>query len=411
MKRVFSLLILLIVLFLGFEIIVNHFTKSYKNNYKVYSDDKIFEVIEQYEKKNNDKYDIEILADGKSFYYTVSNDFNKQKQIINKILYFKNGDSLCIYPVLKNNIGTYIECASGSGTLYMESAYQDTNFIATIKEELASKKYIETPSAEDLAFTTEYSDSKFYQKNIPEKDMIIYWKYKGITIFNKSKNTQNLPLAFDKYENKTGALVGKYYIIPEYRRSNILEFSSIYKVDITTNKKEKIELGYTLSSDTYINGIVDDKLYYTDPSNLLQIEINPNNSKVRLIGNEKLGGQMYDGEWKDRNIYDFRNATIYYTNLNDLSNYNYKYAEVGDNNYYYVDNNGNVYLVPKLHLDKKILLFKTNLNNFNVVDDDIYYVNNNTVYYYTFKDGIRPALINQDLIYNTANRISIYRGK
>ena len=91
---------------------------------------------------------------------------------------------------------------------------------------------------------------------------------------------------------------------------------------------------------------------------------------------------MYDGEWKNRNIYDFRNATIKYTDLNDLSNYKYKDAKEGESSYYYVESNGNVYQVPKLHLDKKILLFNSKLSNFNVVGEDIYYVNNDTVYYY-----------------------------
>ena len=406
MKRVFSLLILLVTLFIGFELIVNYFTKSYVNKYKIYSNDKVFDVEETYEKKINDKYDIKITVDDKEFYYIVNNTFNKQKKIIKDILIYPNGDDLCIYPILKNNKGTYIEC-NKKGSLYSSLAY-DRNFINKVKNDLKEKKYMEEQTTS--VTPTDANGSKVYSSNIPKKDEVILWKYKGIDRFNTTKSDLNYVLSFDKYENNTGALVGKYYIIPQYTRSNILEFKSVSLIDVTTMKSEKVSLGeYTLSSDTYINGVVDDKLYYTDPSNLLQIEINTKTKKARLIGSEKIGGQMYDGEWKNRNIYDFRNAKIKYTNLNDLSNYKYKDAKEGESCYYFVESNGNVYQVPKLHLDKKILLFNSKLNNFNVVGEDIYYVNNDTVYYYNIVNETKPILVNKDLIYNTANRISVYR--
>lgn len=408
MKRVFSLLILLIVLFVGFELVVNHFTKSYVNKYKIYSNDKIFDIEEIYDKKIDNKYDIKITIEDKEFYYIVPNTFNKQKKILKDILIYPNGDDICIYPILRNNKGTYIECNS-NGNLYSGLAYNNKEFINTVKNDLKSKKYIE-----DVTISTtlvDYDGTKTYSENIPEKDLILLWNYKGIERFTSSKYDLNYPLSFDKYENKTGTLVGKYYIVPQYNRSNILEFDTVNAIDVTTMKSEKIKIEeYTLSSDTYINGVVDNKLYYTDPSNLLQVEINPNNKNARLIGSEKLGGQMYDGEWKNRNIYDFRNATIKYANLTDLSNHTYKEAKEGNSSYYYVDNNGNVYQVPKLHLDKKILLFSSKLNNFNVVGEDIYYVNNDTLYYYNIDKGTMPILVNKDLIYNTANRISVYRN-
>ena len=52
---------------------------------------------------------------------------------------------------------------------------------------------------------------------------------------------------------------------------------------------------------------------------------------------------------------------------------------------------------------------QSEFNNFNVVGNDIFYVVGNTVYSYTEQNGIVKILENNDIIYNTNNRVSIYR--
>ena len=220
MKRVFSLIILLVVLFLGFEVIVNFFTKSYVNSYKIYNGDKTYEIEERYDKKLNDKYDIKITIDDKEFYYIVSNSFNKQRKIVKDILVYPNGDDICIYPILKNKKGIYLECNSNN-VLYSSLAYGNKDFINTVTEDLKSKNYITDYTPSTVA--TDNHGTKTYSDNIPEKDGVLWWKYKGIDKFTRNNYNLNYPLTFDKYENNTGMLVGKYYIIPQYVRSNILE--------------------------------------------------------------------------------------------------------------------------------------------------------------------------------------------
>ena len=166
-----------------------------------------------------------------------------------------------------------------------------------------------------------------------------------------------------------------------------------------------------LSSDTYVNGVIDDKIYYTDPSNLLQVEVKPSNSNVRLIGDNSMGGQMYDGQWKDRNIYDFQSSEIKFRNNVDVG-INYSDILDGDGSYYFYTADGKIYQVLKEYPNKPILLYQTaGLNNFNVVGNDIYYVTGQDVFDFNVMDGNRIVMTNKDLVYNNMNRIHVYRKK
>ena len=138
------------------------------------------------------------------------------------------------------------------------------------------------------------------------------------------------------------------------------------------------------------------------------MEVNIGSKFTRLLGSVDLGGQMYDGDkWSSRNIYDFKQE-IKYGKTVALENYPNAIIYEGKGVYYVYENN-KMYMVFKSHLDKKILLFGENISNVNVVDNELYYVVGDSLYYYTIDKGIIKILVNKDLLYNTNNRISIYR--
>ena len=409
MKRAISLILLMIVLFLGVEMIVTRLTRSYEVNYKLHKDNLNFEINEKYNKKNSDTYELNIKVEDKEFYFGIKNSFNKQKKIIKDIEYFKDGDNMCIYPVLKNKVESYILCLSGN-SLYSSYTYPNQDFINNIRNSLKDKGYI-TDKINDLDEKVSYNHNTLYKNNLKSTDTVLIWQYKGIYYLNKNKQTNLMSLTFDKYENKVGVLVGKYYLIPNYTNSRVLEFSSYNVINLESLKQTQLNLDYTLSSDTYINCIVDGKLYVTEPSNLIQLEINPGSKKVRLLGDKDQGGKTYDGTWKDANIYDFQSREIKFKNLENVPEYSYVNIVEGGSSYYYYTSDGNIYQILKGHLDQPILLYRTgNINNFNIIDDDIYYVVNNTLYSFNMIDGNKDILVNNDLIYNTNNRVSIYRN-
>jgi len=408
-KRVVSLTILIIIVVLGLQFLVTKFTKNYTNKYDIYVDDNKFSIVETYLKDNDDSYDIEISDGTNTFYYVIANSFNKQKKIITNIEYFKNGEDICIYPVLKDNTSSYIECIS-NGSLYSGYTYSNQDFIQNIINSLKEKGYTFDEASDST--TKQYGSISLYTNNLKETDKIVMWQYKGIYVLDNDSESSVMNLSFDKYENKLGTLVDKYYIMPDYTNSSVLEFSSITVVDLSNMKQFKIYLDYTLSSNTYVNGVIDNKLYYTDPSNLLQVEVNPKNKNSRLIGSNDIGGQNYiNGNWENANIYDFTTNEIKFTNIPDFS-YSYREIVDGKSSYYYYTSDGDIYQLIKGHLDNPILIYKaSNLNNFRAVGSDIYYVVDNTLYYFNIVNGSVPILISNDLIYNTANRISVYRNK
>lgn len=265
----------------------------------------------------------------------------------------------------------------------------------------------------DLETKEAVGTSSVYTKNLKEKDTITLWNYKGIEII-RSKNASVKPiLNFDKYENTQGYLVVNYYIVPNYLSSKVQEFDSVTLINLENSKTDTISLGYTLSSDTYINGIVDNKLYYTDPSNLLQIEINPVKKIARLIGSNEIGGQLYNGKWQNANIYDFRENHILFEEeiVEEVKNkFDYQQIIMSNNNYYILTKQGEVYRVSNHHLDSPILLYKQNgVHNLKVVANTVYFIIDDTLYYQDEGSNIIPVLKNNELRYNTVNRVDIYQ--
>ena len=414
MKKLFSIMLLVVVLFFIVQIAITYFIKEYVFKYRIINGDKQFDIIENYKKEGKDFYNIKISDGDKDFYYVIDNHFNKQKKIIKNIEFVENNSDVCIFPVLIDGSGAYIECNSNDN-LYTSYSYADSSVINNFKLNLETQGF-KFLSNEDLNTFEKYGLTNIYINNLPNNedfnDIIVSWQYKGIYILESDRQHDTFVLDFDKYENKLGCLIDKYYVVPSYTNNKILEFSSLYFINILNAKTEKIDLGYTLSSNTYLNGIVDGKIYYTDPSNLLQLEVNIKNKNVRLIGSSEIKAQIYDGSWKDINIYDFRSREIQFKDYSKIKDNNIVDIKKSGNNYYYYTSDGSIYQLSALSDYKKpILLLKTDgISNFNVIDNDIYYVISDTLYYFNLQNGIVTVYTDNDLKFNNKNRISIYRN-
>ncbi len=408
MKKSISILILLILLFSAFQWGMNYLKDGHEISYQVFLANEPYEVKEKYQK---DYYDVEIQKGENIFYFTFPNTFNKQKKIVEKVEYMIEDGKSCMYPILENGKTSYIECLQ-DGNRYTSFSYPDSNFVSRFLTKLTENGYSVSKES-NLENTKIVGSTTVYVNNLLKNDIVALWNYKGIDIVREKDSISENVNSFDVYENKHGVLVGKYYIIPEYQNSRLLEFQKLNIINLESKEIEQISLGYTLSSSTYVNGVIDGKLYYTDPSNLLQLEVNPENKNVRLIGNVDIGGQVYRGSWENANIYDFQSSQILFTELTNFSaiqNYSYQQAFETEDSYYFYQDNGNFYQVMKNHLENPILLFQqSSINNIMLVGNTIYYVSGNTLYYFEKDLGSIPILRNNELLYNTFNRIDIYR--
>lgn len=411
MKRVISLLILLVLLLLMLEWGTTLLKSSHKIEYQVNSSKKTFKVIEEFQKKNDNTYYLEIISDNHTFIYDVTNTFNKQKEIIESIEVYEKNDILCIYPNLINDKNLSIQCSIRDKNYSYESIKDNSsviNFVSTLKE----KGYREI-AWENQDNTGEKRESVIvYKNNFLDNDKIIIWNYKGITVVSEDAINYKNVYNSDKYENNHGTLVGKYYIMPVYLNDRVFDFKSLNVINLDDNQSEILDLDTTLNQDTYINGVVNNKLYYFDSDNVVQYEIDPYKNKVRLIGDKNSSGQFYDGEWNSINIYDFVGTKKEFElKVSDkIKEYSPVSVYQSNVNYYYMTSDNSIYKINKNRLDKPILLLRMpGLKEIKVIDDILYFIVGDTLYYYSDSTGIRKIIKNNEWNYNFNNIYDVYK--
>ncbi len=414
MKRALSLICLLALLFFVVQWTVTHFEKKHEVNYKIVASKKEFSIYERYEKNLGDNYYLEIKQGNHKFNYTINNKFNKRKNIIDNLIFIEEDNTLCIYPKLVNDEEKLnIECSKDNKTYSYESMKNNKLVISLIEKLKAEKESLpawEIQSEEE----TKANTSTTYNKNILPEDYITVWNYKGLEIITNKENIYTVLSIYDKYENTHGLLVDKYYLLPLYRSNRVYDFDSLNILNLETNEQKIMTLDRTFNQDTYINGVVDNKAYYFDKDNSVQISIDPKKQDKRIVGNKDINTQYYNGKWNTVNIYDFINEKkvfkFDYSVIKELTSKNP--VEVFDtlSSYYYFTTDGSFYRLSKTNLDTPILLFKqANMKEIKVIKDTIYFVVGDTLYYYHDNYGIRKIVKNQEWNYNLTNIIDIYK--
>jgi hypothetical protein len=89
------------------------------------------------------------------------------------------------------------------------------------------------------------------------------------------------------------------------------DFNKFYIIDLTNNKINDLILKEkNIPLDSYINGVVDNKLYLFDKENLLQYEIDPKKKTSKVVGSTSLNGKYYNSKWEEKDIYEFKNKEL-----------------------------------------------------------------------------------------------------
>lgn len=412
MKRAISLLILMVVMWLFIQWGSSFLKKEHELTYEINSNNIIFEVFEKYQKDANNTYYLEIKNNNNTFIYSIPNNFNKQKKILKNIEFYEQNNTICIYPVFSQDVSTNIEC-NIDGKLYAYEAIKNrqevTFFVSTLKEKGYSLPAWTEQSSEETKSATSY----FYKDNLLTEDIITIWNYKGLDTISKDETHYYSLYSYDKYENTHGMLVGKYYVTPVYQNGRVYDFSELNIINVETKTTNKMSLDEHLNQDTYINGVVDGKLYYFDPDNLTQIEVNPNSKKERLVGTKDINAQFYNGNWATTNIYEFVNTKkvfeLDYNTNEKLMSYNPTKIFESDSAYYYLKD-GSFYQLNKMNLDTPILLFYSNdMKEIKIRQNTIYFIVGDTLYFYQDDYGIRKLVKNSEWNYNYTNIVDIYK--
>ena len=118
----------------------------------------------------------------------------------------------------------------------------------------------------------------------------------------------------------------KYYISADYNYN--YEFDKFYIVDLTNNDLSTIKVKNSISFDSYIQGIVDNKVFLFDPENEIQYEINPAKKTINKISNDYI--KYYsNGKWSKISVKQAKKELLF--NYNSLDSMYDKYDKVYEN--------------------------------------------------------------------------------
>lgn len=415
MKKILSIIILLMILFFGGQWLITYLKKSHEIHYEYVVDDITFNIKEKYDKSLKNQYYFEISSNQGTFTYTAPNLYQKKKKVISEIKIAKNNQMLCVYPVLeKENFTHNIEC-SVDGVTYGYQAVKDDSLVQKFVEDLKKESIIVDAFNEENDENVKIEQSTVYSSNILENDQIIFYNYSGIDVLSLKKQSEITFFPWDKYENQHGILVDNYYLVPSYQSEKVFDFTELRVFNITNSAIFNIKFPDTVSMNTYINGVVDNKVYYFDKDHMIQYEVHLNNRSVRVVGNESLGGQYYDGKkWETLNIRDFvtteKKFSKDYSDIDVLKQESIVNIFESSIAYYYYTNTGEFYRIYKAFpLDTTYLFKVNNPNNVSLSEDTLYYVVGDTLYYYQENTGQRKILSNNELLYNKINRVAVYK--
>lgn len=408
MKKILKIVFLLAVLAIISQMFIKLFIKEHSVSYSIVaSDNKKYVINEEFKKfgsKHN--YNFTVKRNNKVYSFSYENDFNKQDGVINDIKYYKTGDLECIYPIYRREHVSDIYCLLDDKQVSYSYLRDSSN-----KDFSKVLKKLENDGYENSNYKLSNKVIKkgfisTYINNIPDDYIYTVWFYKGIYIIKDGKILEKDLLEKDRYENKLSSLVGKYYVT--FNTDSFYE-NAEYRELILYNIKDgglnNFELEERLSSDTYINGVYNNKLYITDNDTKKQYLFDPYNNTIEEIGN------------KDSGFKNFRNNELITTRGNTNNVFSdlvsnreisklYKKVEIKKyrDNYYFKTSDGNVYEVINNQYKNPILLFSMpGIEEWKVKDGIISFIVEDTIYIYKDGYGLKPIIVDSELNYNYEN--------
>ena len=321
MKRKVKVLVLLLVLLI-LTIICKNILTFDSISYKIKVDQnkiKIKEIV------NKDNYYIEIKT-GKNIYpIRIYDNITKKRKIVKDIYLYKDKNIECILPVINNKLSIDMMC-------YKDETLYDYHTI--IGDNNSLDKYVDSIKL--------YNLNNFQNKHINKKtigtvkynifnnfnNIVAITTYKGLIINDEEINI----FKKDIYNNNLSTFIDNYYIIADYEKK--YSFNNFYIINLNNKKITKLESKNDISYDSYIQGIVDNKIYLYDKDNENQYEIDIKENKIKIVSNNKYIKYYTNKKWEKINKTK-ANKEIYFDYETLDNNFtSYDYVEETDNYYY-----------------------------------------------------------------------------
>ncbi|MDD3392867.1 MAG: hypothetical protein PHE54_04935 [Bacilli bacterium] len=421
MKKLFYLLVILYAFYLSIQLGFRYFGSGHQNNYYIESSDVSWLVNETYVSNQADEHDNYYLIfskDNVTFNFQTYYDFNGASEIVTDLKYYEDDDYKCLLPVFKNGLIIFdFLCISDETITYYYNIEGQDNKLDTYVSNLDLASYNTDKWTDNNDNVAEVDTVKVYTDNIINNHYASVSNYKGVYTINDANFKKIYSVEFfdsDVYERKISTFVNNYYLTADYEEK--YNFSTFYLVNIVNNKVSKIVANYSISFDSYIQGIVDDSVYLYDRTNKKQYQIKTKSSYVMEIGNASSGVQIYNnGSWETINITAISKEDIYF-NTDIDSNNNYvridKVGNVQSGYIYYYQKVGSSYKVYRSDIvdsSQKVYLYTTNaIDNIKYLDDYVYYIDGNELKYYNDMTGVRTLLINTEFTFNDNIIFDVY---
>lgn len=404
MKRIIKLIIVIFFVILFFELLSYIFKDSHDVEYEVKTKSKTFKIHEIYK----DKMYYFLITNKKNKYsFEIKDSFHKKKKVVSKIFDYSLGDTLCIYPVVKESNYTNILCSKDKKT-YAYSYYKKE--LEGFVKELKSNGYHNDFWNKDSNYQTKMGTLKIYNKNIEDNTYLYIYKYNGFYAINRNKNENIKLFKNDNYNNTLGITVDKYYIVPNYDQK--YDYKEFYIINMKNNKVKTRTYKKEISKDSYINGVIDNEIYLFDKDELKQYKIYKKGKKIKEVGNKEDGVLYYDLGFKTKDVYTFRDNEMIFKTFKDYlskveENTSLNYIRNDKDSYYYQTNQNDVYYY-NIHNKQKVLLFNKKISDFILISDTIYFISGDTLYSYNSNKGLKKLVVYSELQFNPKNRIAIY---
>lgn len=432
MRKMFGVIVVLLIMYVTFQVVYSFVVGQKVTTYEIKVDNIAYQVKEKFtsryktvDQKANDvaNYYYEISVDDKMLFSfkLINSNYKGVKEYLQNLMIYKENDLICAYPVFKEKNEMLDVMCNEKDNYYLYGTVRGKNKnLDNFVDSLKNLGYQQGSWDEPNLQTKKVGNFSIYAANMKENQNLSIWQYKGFyRVTNRGEKFFTLN-TLDKYEPTLTTMVNQYYVVPNYEEPH--SFNRMYITNLITGKIESFDLGVNIPYDSFIQGVVEDKIYLIDRSSKIQYAIDIYKKQTTKTGDVNNGSKYYNEEkWETKSIYDVIDGKLKFTIKptvvpESLKEYNpLRVDEVGGDTdgYYYLyiknKNEINVYRVDKQNLNVLTLIFKTpTVNSPKYVGEDIYFVSSDTLYYYRYDQGLKPIIKYSEFVFNQSNLYNVY---
>lgn len=379
MRKLFNLLVFLFLVGIFFQCFVIFMSKEHHIKYQVVKNKNIFLIEEKYQIiDGKDRYQFVINGE---YVFDVFVSLHKTSRLISDILYYKDDDYTCIYPIFRTKkIKMDVLCKKDHLVFYHTIKGKNKKLDA----------FVQTISDYDFSFPSKRK-KKFdlltvYPDAILDHHFIALQNYKGIYhISKKDLVVKDSYYTHDIYEPLLSTLKNKYFVSALYKGEDTFDELIIIRLDKNIQKKLKIPSVSVSSAFHFING----QIYLEDSVN----------QNIYLIYPEKRTYKKVSLLPKSSLFSKFKNKQ--YDKIEETPYYYYLYKKI--------DNKVKVSRVFKENTDVIVDLFTvSSLEKVKYYDSFLYFISDGHLYYYSDSTGLRKVVTYEELRFNKTLNYYVY---